>query len=133
MASILVIDDEEGVRYAIRAVLENQGHAVTEAETGATGLRALATARFDLVICDIIMPDKDGVETIVEIRETLPDQKIVAMSGGGRFNKEEYLTLAAAVGATHTVMKPFDAQTLTEMVDALLAEQHPAAAAARET
>jgi DNA-binding NarL/FixJ family response regulator len=133
MATILVIDDEEGVRYAIRAVLESQGHVVAEADTGATGLRALATARFDLVICDIIMPDKDGVETIVEIRECLPGQKIVAMSGGGRFKKEEYLTLASAVGATHTVMKPFDAQTLTDMVDALLADQDPAAASSHET
>ncbi len=120
MANILVIDDESEVRYAIRAVLEDQGHRVAEAETGNAGLSTLETESFDLVMCDIIMPDKEGIETIVEIRERLPKQKIVAMSGGGRIMKEDYLAVAAAVGATHTMSKPFDAQTLTEMVNAIL-------------
>ena len=120
MANILVIDDEAEVRYAIRAVLEDQGHHVKEAETGNQGLETLGSERFDLVICDIIMPDKEGIETIVEIRETLPEQKIVAMSGGGRIKKEDYLAVAAAVGATHTISKPFDAETLTDMVQAIL-------------
>lgn len=120
MASILVIDDESEVRYAIKAVLEDQGHSVAEAETGAQGLERLENARYDLVICDIIMPDKEGIETIVEIRESLPAQKIVAMSGGGRIKKEDYLAVAAAVGATYTISKPFDAETLTEMVNTIL-------------
>jgi CheY-like chemotaxis protein len=120
MASILVIDDEAEVRYAIKAVLEDQGHSVAEAETGTAGLARLENASYDLVICDIIMPDKEGIETIVEIRESLPKQKIVAMSGGGRIKKEDYLAVAAAVGATHTISKPFDAETLTEMVTAIL-------------
>ena len=120
MAHILVIDDEAEVRYAIRAVLEDQGHQVQEAETGSQGLETLGREGFDLVICDIIMPDKEGIETIVEIRETLPEQKIVAMSGGGRIKKEDYLAVAAAVGATHTISKPFDAETLTDMVQAIL-------------
>ena len=120
MASILVIDDESEVRYAIKAVLEDQGHSVAEAETGTQGLARLENASYDLVICDIIMPDKEGIETIVEIRESLPKQKIVAMSGGGRIKKEDYLAVAAAVGATHTISKPFDAETLTEMVAAIL-------------
>ena len=122
MANILVIDDETEVRYAIRAVLEDQGHDVSEAETGTAGLSAIADARdpYDLVICDIIMPDKEGIETIVEIKQRLPDQKIVAISGGGRIKKEDYLAVAAAVGATYTVSKPFDAETLTDMVNAIL-------------
>jgi CheY-like chemotaxis protein len=120
MANILVIDDESEVRYAIRAVLEDQGHAVNEAETGTAGLAAIADHAFDLVICDIIMPDKEGIETIVEIKQRLPDQKIVAISGGGRIKKEDYLAVAAAVGATYTVSKPFDAETLTDMVNAVL-------------
>ena len=120
MAHILVIDDEPEVRYAIRAVLEDQGHDVSEANTGTEGLDTLSRESFDLVICDIIMPDKEGIETIVEIRDSLPDQKIVAMSGGGRIKKEDYLAVAAAVGATHTISKPFDAETLTDMVSAIL-------------
>ena len=120
MASILVIDDESEVRYAIRAVLEDQGHQVNEAETGTAGLAAIDAARYDLVICDIIMPDKEGIETIVEIKQRLPKQKIVAISGGGRIKKEDYLAVASAVGATYTVSKPFDADTLTDMVNAIL-------------
>ena len=122
MANILVIDDETEVRYAIRAVLEDQGHEVSEAETGTAGLSAIAEAAdpYDLVICDIIMPDKEGIETIVEIKQRLPEQKIVAISGGGRIKKEDYLAVAAAVGATYTVSKPFDAETLTDMVNAIL-------------
>jgi CheY-like chemotaxis protein len=122
MANILVIDDETEVRYAIRAVLEDQGHEVSEAETGTAGLTAINDAKdpYDLVICDIIMPDKEGIETIVEIKQRLPEQKIVAISGGGRIKKEDYLAVAAAVGATYTVSKPFDAETLTDMVNAIL-------------
>lgn len=120
MATILVIDDENEVRYAIRAVLEDHGHSVAEAETGNAGLATLETRAFDIVLCDIIMPDKEGIETIAEIRARLPAQRIVAMSGGGRIMKEDYLAVAAAVGATHTIAKPFDAAALTEMVDAIL-------------
>src|SRR5258706_15553324 len=108
MANILVIDDESEVRYAIRAVLEDQGHAVSEAETGTAGLAAIDDARFDLVICDIIMPDKEGIQTIVEIKQRLPKQKIVAISPGGRIKKQDYLALAAAVGATNNGSKPSD-------------------------
>lgn len=120
MASILVIDDETEVRYAIRAVLEDNGHTVAEANTGTAGIAQLKSEPYDLVICDIIMPDKEGIETIVEMREMRPAQKIVAMSGGGRIKKEDYLAVAASVGATHTISKPFDAETLLEMVGAIL-------------
>ena len=120
MANILIIDDESEVRYAIRAVLEDIGHTVREAGTGTEGLERFQEGKYDLVICDIIMPDKEGIETIVEIRQIEPDQRIVAISGGGRIKKEDYLAVAAAVGATHTISKPFDAETLTEMVTRIL-------------
>jgi CheY-like chemotaxis protein len=120
MANILIIDDESEVRYAIRAVLEDIGHTVAEAGTGTEGLERFQDGTYDLVICDIIMPDKEGIETIVEIRQIEPDQRIVAISGGGRIKKEDYLAVAAAVGATHTISKPFDAETLTEMVTRIL-------------
>ena len=120
MANILIIDDESEVRYAIRAVLEDIGHSVAEAGTGTEGLERFQEGKYDLVICDIIMPDKEGIETIVEIRQIEPDQRIVAISGGGRIKKEDYLAVAAAVGATHTISKPFDAETLTEMVTRIL-------------
>lgn len=120
MASILVIDDESEVRYAIRAVLEDSGHSVDEAATGTSGLAALNKQSYDLVICDIIMPETEGIETIVEIRRHRPDQRVIAMSGGGRIKKEDYLAVAASVGATHTISKPFDAETLISIVHAVL-------------
>lgn len=120
MPRILVIDDEAEVRYAIRAVLEDLGHEVAEAETGSRGLAAARAAPFDLVLCDIIMPEKEGIETIVELKQDFPDLRIIAMSGGGRIKKEDYLAVAGAVGATHAISKPFDAETLLDMVGALL-------------
>ena len=120
MASILVIDDEVQVRFAMRAVLEDAGHSVEEAATGTDGLAALNERAFDLVICDIIMPDKEGIETIGDIRALLPQQPIVAISGGGRIRKEDYLAVAAAVGASQTIAKPFTADTLLATVSAVL-------------
>lgn len=120
MASILVIDDEVQVRFAMRAVLEDAGHSVEEAATGTDGLAALNERAFDLVICDIIMPDKEGIETIGDIRALFPQQPIVAISGGGRIRKEDYLAVAAAVGASQTIAKPFTADTLLATVSAVL-------------
>jgi len=120
MASILVIDDEVQVRFAMRAVLEDAGHQVQEAATGTDGLAALRAGTFDLVICDIIMPDKEGIETIEDIRAMLPQQPVIAISGGGRIRKEDYLAVAAAVGASQTIAKPFTAETLLTTVNAVL-------------
>jgi len=118
--TVLVIDDEAIVRLTLARMLEAAGYRVLNAANGTEGLQVFAREHVDLVICDIIMPDKEGIETIVEIRQIEPDQRIVAISGGGRIKKEDYLAVAAAVGATHTISKPFDAETLTEMVTRIL-------------
>lgn len=120
MTRVLVIDDEPDVRYAIRAVLEDRGMAVDEADNGETGLSLFNQGSFDLVICDIIMPLKEGIETITEIRQIKPQQKILAMSGGGRIRKEDYLAVASVIGATMTIAKPFEADTLVELLNRML-------------
>lgn len=116
---ILVIDDEELVRLTIRSSLEPHGHEVIEAENGVVGLRLFAESDPDLVICDIIMPDKEGIETIAELRRDNPDLPILAISGGGRINKLSYLEIAGQLGANAILPKPFRPKAIIEKVEAL--------------
>src|SRR5215471_13095472 len=82
MARILVIDDDSLVRATARAILESAGHAVTSAADGNLGLNQCIKEPFDLVLCDIFMPNKDGIETIRQLRRSCPGLPIIAMSGG---------------------------------------------------
>src|SRR5690242_8002624 len=98
MAQILVIDDEPMLRRTLRAVLERAGHTVVEAEDGNQGLEQFNVQRPDLVLTDIIMPNREGVETIGEMRRQAPDLPIIAMSGGGTRGGDLFLTLAERLG-----------------------------------
>ena len=117
MATILVIDDEEIVRATLRLALESVGHQVLEAGNGDDGLRLLDANRIDLTITDIIMPDKEGIETIIEIRRRFPRVKVIALSGvfGGL-----YLEMARQLGAAAALAKPVRTETLRRTVDAVL-------------
>ena len=106
MARILVVDDDEAVREFLRIVIEQGGHEVVEAENGAVGLRVLAAQLVDLVLCDIFMPEMDGLETIREMRKIEPDLKIIAMSGGSLDIREDFLESATFFGACDTFEKP---------------------------
>ncbi len=121
MARILVVDDEEPVRELMTLVLQLEEHDVTQAADGNGCLAALARDTFDLVLTDLVMPDKEGIETIMEIRKMYPDQKIVAMSGGGRGSAGDYLDLAAHLGASRTLEKPFSNEQLLDAVLEVLA------------
>jgi DNA-binding NarL/FixJ family response regulator len=81
----------------------------------------LAKGTFDLVLTEIVMPDKEGIETIMAIRRDKPELKIIAMSGGGRGDKSSYLELAALLGASRTLSKPFSPQVLRDAVNDVLA------------
>jgi len=120
MANILVVDDEELARFCVRDVLETAGHEVQEAENGVKALAAQKEQSFDLVVTDIIMPEKEGVETILEMRKLYPDIKIVAISGGGRTRNMDFLKLAKQFGADRILAKPFSDDELMEQVDACL-------------
>jgi DNA-binding NtrC family response regulator len=115
-AHILVIDDDDMIRDSIRDVLVRAGYRVTGAANGEQGLEALASQRFDAVITDILMPEKEGVETIIEIRKALPDTPIIAMSGGGRVKNLHPLKIATKIGANKSLAKPFDAKELLSLV-----------------
>ncbi len=120
MSHILVIDDDEALRPMLGMALERNGHQVTLAENGAVGVRQYIASPPDLVITDIIMPEKEGVETILELRNQQPGVKIIAMSGGGP-RSEIYLKMCDQLGVCCTLVKPFTLETLIEAVDEALA------------
>ncbi|MEI8032753.1 MAG: response regulator [Chlorobiaceae bacterium] len=117
---ILVIDDDAAVRKFIGTTLKRANHTVLEAENGAEGLRVLLEERdIPVVITDLIMPEKEGVETIIEVKQLYPSIKILAISGGGKAGPENYLVLADALGANTTLKKPFSGQDLMRAVESL--------------
>src|SRR5437867_11121359 len=122
MARILVIDDEDVVRRMLRTALELQGHEVIEAKQGDEALRVQQTSPPDLVITDIIMPEKDGLEVIMALRRLAPRLKVIAMSGGGRFSQIDALETAEMLGAVATLRKPFNLYAVLETVKNVLAE-----------
>ncbi len=122
MARILLIDDEEIARYAVRQVLETGGHEVTEAENGNEGIALQKAQPFDLVVTDMIMPEKGGLETIVELKRDYPALPVIAISGGGRTRNLDFLELAKRYGADEVLAKPFSEEELLQCVDACLAK-----------
>jgi DNA-binding response OmpR family regulator len=121
MNSILVIDDDPVVCEVMRQVLERDGYNVATAGDGQSGLCDYAQLNPDLVIVDILMPGKEGIATILELREGNPDARIIAMTGGGSFNSGEVLRIAELVGADNSLAKPFRPAELVASVKRCLA------------
>lgn len=122
MSHILVIDDDVHIRELINIMLESEGHSVVLAEDGMIGLRMLEEGNFDLIITDIIMPNQEGIETIVQIKAANPDAKILAISGGGRIGSTDYLSLAQNFGVDRTMSKPFYHKDFIECIRELLGQ-----------
>lgn len=116
MSKILVIDDNENVRAVLIEVLEGEGYQVVSADNGRHGVDLFRSEKPDLVITDLIMPEKEGIETIREIRTDSPAARIIAISGGGRSYSADYLKLARALGASDVIKKPFDPDDLAATV-----------------
>lgn len=120
MAHILVIDDEELARFTLREILEGAGHDVAEAKNGNEGIAFQKSQPFDLVITDIIMPEKEGVETIIELKRDFPGLPIIGISGGGRTRNLDFLKLAQEYGADQILPKPFSESQLLDAVKEVL-------------
>lgn len=118
--SILVIDDDETIRVLLRTILERAGYRVVDSPDGNKGIRRYQESPTDLVITDLIMPGKEGIETIRELRKKFPHVKIIAVSGGGRIGPESYLKMAKGVGALRTLRKPFDRMALLKTVEEVM-------------
>ena len=116
---MLVMDDEPGIRLLIARALKAAGAIVLEAPDGEIGTLILEQAKVDLVITDIIMPEKEGVEMICDIRLAWPHIKILAITGGGRIDPAVFLNLAKELGADLTMKKPLNIKALVEQVSGL--------------
>jgi two-component system, chemotaxis family, chemotaxis protein CheY len=120
MARILVIDDDESIRETVRRVLEAQGHSVRVVEDGEDGIDSIAESAPDLVITDIFMPGRDGIETLRETRKAFPKLKVIVMSGGDSSGLMNLLDDAEMLGANRTLPKPFTPAELMRAVDGVL-------------
>ncbi len=120
MNRILIIDDDRDMRTIINEILSLQGYVTSLASDGSEGVRLFKAGSFDLVITDIIMPGQEGIETIIEIKNFKSKIKIIAISGGGRINAEDHLSVASRVGADATLTKPFRSHELIEIVEKLI-------------
>jgi CheY-like chemotaxis protein len=122
MAKIYVFDDEPSILLMIKKMLERAGHEVDIALNGKDGMALVKKNIPDLLITDIIMPEKEGLETIFELRRTYPSLKIIAISGGGRISPDGYLPGAKLLGANMVFQKPLIQKDFLEAVALLLNE-----------
>ena len=120
MSKILVVDDDEQLRTLLRRMLSAEGHVVTEASTGVEGIQKYRDDAPDLIIIDMYMPEKEGLETIQELRGIDENVKILAVSGGGNVGFTGVLSSANAFGAQRTLAKPFRREQLLEAVNDIL-------------
>lgn len=122
MSAILVVDDDPTVRMIAVELLTRAGHQVSEAEDGDEALKRVAAGAFDLVVLDMLMPNKDGLETIAELRRCRPQMPILAISSGGRMEAGQLLRMALVFGADETMAKPLRAEPFQEAVSRLLSQ-----------
>jgi DNA-binding response OmpR family regulator len=123
MAKILVFDDEPSILLMLKKMLEKEGHEVDLALNGREGLELFEKNKPDLLITDIIMPQKEGLEIILELRKKYPELKIIAISGGGRIGPEGYLPSAKHFGANIVFQKPLIPKEFIKAVSFLLDEK----------
>jgi CheY-like chemotaxis protein len=121
MARVLLVDDEVMVRRTLCIMLERGGHEVKEAQDGDEALQIFAELQPDLVIMDIFMPNREGVETIAQLRGAGVDTPVIAISGGDRAGAMMFLDTAKSLGATITLQKPIRSADLLAAVDKCLA------------
>ena len=120
MARILIIDDEPQIRSMLKLMLERDGYDVIEAPDGVEGIKVYRQNPADLIITDLIMPNKDGIGMIIELKNEFPDVKIIAMSGGGLNKPDGYLKGAKKLGAACTLTKPIDREEMLKAVKDIL-------------
>jgi len=129
---VLLVEDHDTVRQLLRCTLEDDGYQVIEARNGVEALSLCRVEEPDLVVTDLIMPDKDGLETIAELRQIASHVPVIAMTGGGRVGASLYLSVAETLGAALVLEKPFAGPILLQAVATLLASPPPAGAAQLE-
>ncbi len=119
MARILLIDDDDSVRAMLRLTLTHAGHTVIEARNGKEGLKLLPDARADLVITDLVMPEAEGFEVLMELRNMRPRVRAIVITGGVRGQVVNYLDMAIRLGAAKVLRKPFANDELMAAINEL--------------
>jgi CheY-like chemotaxis protein len=127
---VLLVDDDKLLQSVLHRVLAHAGYDVILAGNGREALAQYKVSRPDVVLTDIIMPEKEGLETIMELRRHHPTAKIIAMSGGGLMDPGSYLAVARKLGVTATLAKPFGHQEMLGTLESLLSPAAPQAAMA---
>jgi len=119
MMRILLIDDDANIRGILAEMLTTAGYEVVEASNGKEGVKLYRDVPFDLVVTDLLMPEKDGLEVVMELRKDFPQVKIITLSGGGAYGNSS-LETSKALGAARTLRKPFREDQLLEAVREVL-------------
>jgi DNA-binding NtrC family response regulator len=120
VARVLVVDDEEEIRSAMARALQRAGHEALEAANGSEGLELLKAQPVDLVITDLVMPEMEGMQFIRELAQLRPGTRVIAVSGGGLWDKRSLLAVAEMLGAIRTLSKPFELKEFLSLVDEVL-------------
>lgn len=120
MARVLLVDDDAQMLDVLARLMTRAGHEVTVVTDGAEALRKTLEHEFDIVVTDLIMPGKEGLETIRELHRRQPGLPVIAMSGGGRSAPADYLEAARLFGAARTLSKPFPSEELLNAIAALV-------------
>jgi len=118
---ILVIDDDNLILYTLTRILERNGYQVVTATDGRRAMAIFRDERPDVVITDIVMPEQEGIETIMLLRQERPEVGVIAISGGARTRNLDYLKMAGSLGADDVIRKPFEAEELLSRLDRLRA------------
>lgn len=124
MTKVLLVDDDEMVRYALRSAFEIAGIEVVEESNGSFIRNPETLDGVDVVVTDILMPNVEGIELITTLNDVVPHIPVIAMSGGGRLNSQDYLTSASDLGAAAVFSKPLDEVKLVDKVRELAALKH---------
>lgn len=123
MAKILLVDDDDAIRKVLRITLTRQGHEVEDVANGSTAWAKFEARPADVVIMDLIMPEKEGLETIRQFRQNGSKTKILAISGGGRMDARDLLSIAQQLGADKALTKPFTQEDLLAALKEMLPGQ----------
>jgi len=116
MKKIVIIEDDTVIRESLKEILELNNYEVLAEDSGIDLMKKVNEFVPDILITDIIMPDKDGIEIIIEAKKTHPDIILIAISGGGRIDSESYLNTAKYLGASATLKKPFSHAQLLDLL-----------------
>lgn len=125
---VLVVEDDPDLRDVLARMLSRAGYLVMTARDGLEAIQAMETGAFVAVVTDLIMPKREGIETIMELKQRWPDCKVVAVSGGGRLAAGDLLELAVKLGADAALQKPVSSAQLVATLSAILAESSATAA-----